>query len=66
MYDQMQQLSKYKANLASMENIRDSHSNLYQGVRAVMTQSAALGGVIGVVADLLTFDKNTPQLLILL
>lgn len=58
MYDQMQQLSKYKANLASMENIRDSHSNLYQGVRAVMTQSAALGGIVGVVADLLTFDKK--------
>lgn len=58
MYDQMQQLSKYKANLSSMQNIRDSHSNLYQGVRAVMTQSAALGGIIGVVADLLTFDKK--------
>ncbi|MFK4955194.1 chromosome segregation protein SMC [Lactococcus garvieae] len=58
MYDQMQQLSKYKANLASMENIRDSHSNLYQGVRAVMTQSVALGGIVGVVADLLTFDKK--------
>lgn len=58
MYDQMQQLSKYKANLASMQNIRDSHSNLYQGVRAVMTQSQKLSGIVGVVADLLTFDKK--------
>ncbi|EKF51484.1 chromosome segregation protein SMC [Lactococcus garvieae] len=58
MYDQMQQLSRYKADLASMENIRDSHSNLFQGVRAVMTQSQQLGGIVGVVADLLTFDKR--------
>ncbi|WP_081166422.1 chromosome segregation protein SMC [Lactococcus garvieae] len=58
MYDQMQQLSHYKADLASMENIRDSHSNLFQGVRAVMTQSQQLGGIVGVVADLLTFEKK--------
>lgn len=58
MYDHMQELSKYKANLASMENIRESHSNLFQGVRAVMTQASNLGGIVGVVAELLTFDKK--------
>ncbi|WP_374285627.1 chromosome segregation protein SMC [Lactococcus sp.] len=58
MYDQMNQLNKDKARLSSLENIRDSHSNLYQGVRAVMQNQAQFSGIIGVVADLLTFDTK--------
>ncbi|WP_096816918.1 chromosome segregation protein SMC [Lactococcus fujiensis] len=58
MYDQMDLLNKEKARLASLENIRESHSNLFQGVRGVMQNQNQLGGIIGVVADLLTFDTK--------
>ncbi|MFC4652841.1 chromosome segregation protein SMC [Lactococcus nasutitermitis] len=58
MYAQMNELSTKKARLSSLENIRDNHSNLYQGVRSVMQHQAELGGIIGVMADLLTFDTK--------
>lgn len=58
MYDQMNLLNKDKARLASLENIQETHSNLYQGVRAVMQNQSQIKGIIGVVADLLTFDPR--------
>ncbi|GBG96707.1 chromosome segregation protein SMC [Lactococcus termiticola] len=58
MYAKMDVLNKQRARLASLENIRDSHSNLYQGVRSVMQAAGNIGGIIGVVADLLTFDSK--------
>lgn len=60
MYEQIDTIKSHKARLSSLENIRDNHSNLYQGVRAVMqaTSQKQLSGVIGVVADLLSFDNK--------
>lgn len=58
MFAHMDQLKNHKARLSSLENIRESHSNLYQGVRAVMQEKSRLTGIIGVVADLLTFDSK--------
>ena len=58
MYDYLQELNQHKARLTSLQNIRESHSNLFAGVRAVMQNTAQIGGVIGVVSDLLTFDPK--------
>lgn len=58
MYDYLQELNQHKARLTSLQNIRESHSNLFAGVRAVMQNAAQIGGVIGVVSDLLTFDPK--------
>ncbi|MEY8513599.1 chromosome segregation protein SMC [Lactococcus taiwanensis] len=58
LYDHLQTLNQQKARLSSLQNIRDSHSNLFAGVRAVMQNADQLGGVIGVVADLLSFDSR--------
>ena len=58
MYDYLQELNQHKARLASLQNIRDSHSNLFAGVRAVMQNASEIGGLIGVVSDLLTFDPK--------
>lgn len=57
MYDQLQILNQQKARLTSLRNIRDNHSNLFAGVRAVMQNQKQIAGIIGVVADLLTFDN---------
>lgn len=58
MYDYLQELNQHKARLTSLQNIRESHSNLFAGVRAVMQNASQIGGVIGVVSDLLTFDPK--------
>lgn len=58
MYDRLQDLNQFKAKLTSLQNIRESHSNLFAGVRAVMQSASQIGGIIGVVADLLTFDHQ--------
>ncbi len=58
MYDRLQELNQQKARLASLENIRDSHSNLFAGVRGVMQNQTQIGGIVGVVADLLSFDSK--------
>ncbi|MDR0299527.1 MAG: chromosome segregation protein SMC [Streptococcaceae bacterium] len=55
-YKTLEQYNKQRAQLNSLENIRDNHSNLYAGVRAAMR--AQLSGLIGVVADLLSFDNR--------
>ncbi|MFV0555497.1 MAG: chromosome segregation protein SMC [Lactovum sp.] len=52
----LEKLNKKQAQLNSLENIHDNHSNLYAGVRAVMKSN--LSGIIGVVADQLSFDKK--------
>ncbi|MDR0199758.1 MAG: chromosome segregation protein SMC [Streptococcaceae bacterium] len=53
----MEALQKLEAQLASLERIRENHSNLYAGVRAVM-QNTKLSGMIGVVGDLIRFDSQ--------
>lgn len=58
MYDYLQELNQHKARLTSLQNIRESHSNLFAGVRSVMQNASQIGGVIGVVSDLLTFDPK--------
>lgn len=58
MYDELQALNQYQAKHTSLQNIRESHSNLFAGVRAVMQNQARIGGVIGVVSDLLSFDRK--------
>ncbi|GAB2026716.1 chromosome segregation protein SMC [Lactovum odontotermitis] len=52
----LERVNKQRAQLNSLENIRENHSNLYAGVRAAM--KSQLPGLIGVVADLLSFDKK--------
>ncbi|MDR2976436.1 MAG: chromosome segregation protein SMC [Streptococcaceae bacterium] len=52
----LEKVNKQRAQLNSLENIRENHSNLYAGVRAAMR--AQLPGLIGVVADLLAFDQK--------
>ena len=47
MYDYLQELNQHKARLTSLQNIRESHSNLFAGVRAVMQNASQIGGVIG-------------------
>ena len=54
----MDELNKGKARLTSLENIRASHANFYQGVKAVLQASDKLPGIIGAVADLVSFDKQ--------
>ncbi|SCA92412.1 Putative Chromosome partition protein Smc [Pseudolactococcus piscium] len=54
----MDTLNKTKARLSSLENIRASHANFYQGVKAVLQASNQLPGVIGAIADLIRFDKK--------
>ncbi|MBR2541374.1 MAG: chromosome segregation protein SMC [Lactococcus sp.] len=54
----MDELNKGKARLTSLENIRASHANFYQGVKAVLEASDKLPGIIGAVADLVSFDKQ--------
>ena len=54
----MDELNKGKARLTSLENIRASHANFYQGVKAVLQTSDKLPGIIGAVADLVSFDKQ--------
>ncbi|AYF99967.1 chromosome segregation protein SMC [Lactococcus allomyrinae] len=58
MYDRLQELNQQKARLTSLQNIRDSHSNLFAGVRSVMQNQDKIGGIIGVVADVLSFDSK--------
>jgi chromosome segregation protein len=52
----LEQVNKQRAQLNSLENIRENHSNLYAGVRAAMR--AQLPGLVGVVAELLSFDSK--------
>ncbi|MDN5413640.1 MAG: chromosome segregation protein SMC, partial [Lactococcus raffinolactis] len=54
----MDELNKGKARLTSLENIQASHANFYQGVKAVLQASDKLPGIIGAVADLVSFDKQ--------
>lgn len=57
MYDAMDALKGKKARQASLENILANHSNLYAGVKAVM-QTSSLSGIIGPVAENLSFDSR--------
>lgn len=54
----MDDLNQAKARLTSLENIRASHANFFQGVKAVLQASDRLPGIIGAVADLVTFDQQ--------
>ena len=54
----MDELNKGKARLTSLENIQASHAHFYQGVKAVLQASDKLPGIIGAVADLVSFDKQ--------
>ena len=58
LFSAMDELNKGKARLTSLENIRASHANFYQGVKAVLQASDKLPGIIGAVADLVSFDKQ--------
>src|SRR5574337_409620 len=58
LFSAMDELNKGKARLTSLENIRASHANFYQGVKAVLQTSDKLPGIIGAVADLVSFDKQ--------
>ncbi len=58
LFGAMDELNKGKARLTSLENIRASHANFYQGVKAVLQASDKLPGIIGAVADLVSFDKQ--------
>lgn len=58
LFSAMDILNKTKARLSSLENIRASHANFYQGVKAVLQASDKLPGVIGAIADLIRFDKK--------
>lgn len=55
-FEIMDELRKKKARLSSLEAIRENHSNFYAGVQAVMKHG--FDGIIGVIADLLTFNKQ--------
>ncbi|HEY0221995.1 MAG TPA: chromosome segregation protein SMC [Lactovum miscens] len=55
-YKVLERYNKQRAQLNSLENIRENHSNLFAGVRAVMRENP--NGIIGVVADLLSFDSK--------
>src|SRR5574337_1124030 len=58
----MDELNKGKARLTSLENIRASHANFYQGVKAVLQASDKLPGIIGAVADLVSLDRKSTRL----
>ncbi|GFH40335.1 chromosome segregation protein SMC [Pseudolactococcus insecticola] len=58
LFSAMDAQNKLKASLNSLENIRASHDNFYQGVKAVLKSSDKLPGIIGAVADLVTFDTQ--------
>ena len=54
----MDALKSRKARAESLENILKNHSNFYAGVRAVLQQSQALGGILGAVSEHLSFDTR--------
>ena len=58
MFKKLDQVKNSQAKLASLENIQASHSNFYQGVKAILNNSNQISGVIGAVADLITFDSK--------
>lgn len=58
LFSAMDDVHKTKARLSSLENIRATHANFYQGVKAVLQASDRLPGVIGAIADLVSFDKK--------
>lgn len=58
MFDLMDALKSRKARAESLENILKNHSNFYAGVRAVLQQSQALGGILGAVSEHLSFDTR--------
>ncbi|GFH42029.1 chromosome partition protein Smc [Lactococcus hodotermopsidis] len=58
LFSAMGELNKFKASLTHLENVRANHSNFFQGVKAVLQATDKLSGIIGAVADLVTFDKR--------
>ncbi|MDR1606694.1 MAG: chromosome segregation protein SMC [Streptococcaceae bacterium] len=58
LFSAMDVSNKSKARLASLEQIRASHANFYQGVKAVLQAADRLPGIIGAVADLVSFDQQ--------
>ncbi|WEV60524.1 chromosome segregation protein SMC [Streptococcaceae bacterium ESL0729] len=58
MFDKLDQLKSQRAKLESLENIQANHSNYYQGVKAVLNHASKIGGIIGPVADLISFDSK--------
>ncbi|OFI48667.1 chromosome segregation protein SMC [Floricoccus tropicus] len=58
MFDQLDILKNQRAKLTSLENIQANHSNYYQGVKAVLQNADNIGGIVGPVADLISFDSQ--------
>lgn len=58
LFSAMDDVHKAKARLSSLENIKATHANFYQGVKAVLQAFDRLPGVIGAIADLVRFDKK--------
>lgn len=58
LFSAMDDVHKSKARLSSLENIKATHANFYQGVKAVLQASDRIPGVIGAIANLVTFDKK--------
>lgn len=58
MFDQLDILKNQRAKLTSLENIQANHSNYYQGVKAVLQNANNIGGIVGPVADLISFDSQ--------
>lgn len=55
------QMSRAKAKVKSLSELKDSYSGYYSGVKAVMRQKNNLPGIIGTVADVLTIPETYIQ-----
>jgi chromosome segregation protein len=58
MFQAMQNKNQLQARMKSLKEIRDNYSGYYLGVKSVLTHKNELSGIVGSVAEMLSFDKK--------